>query len=105
MIGVFFFHVLPSKSNIPEYVWVIVGDIPPAYIDVDFCHSGREAIKGYVCELQEWVNRVMNDLAIDDSIMPVNIPPEKNWAMNLQRRLNIINNDILNLYEEERTDE
>jgi hypothetical protein len=74
---------------------VIVGDLPSAYMDVNYCHNATEAIKGYVLEMQEWVDRVLDGRPIDGSVIPVNVPPEKDWARKLQTRLDLIQEYIL----------
>lgn len=95
MFGLFYFQIKPSRPDIPGYHWVIVGDLPPAYLDVEFCPTASSAIEGYVCELQEWVDRVMTDRPLDESVIPVNVPPEKKWAEQLQSRLDLIRKNIL----------
>jgi hypothetical protein len=90
IIGVFYFHLAPSRAGAPSFVWVIVGDLPPAYLDVELCPSGQEAVQGYICEMQEWVDRVLAGRPIDDTVIPVNVPPEKEWAESLQGRLNLL---------------
>jgi len=95
ILGVFYFHFTPSSPGLPDIVWIIVGDIPPAYLSVDYGSSAEEVVAGYVSEMQEWIDRVMNDLPIDETVIPVNVPAEKCWAEKLQTRLNLIRIHIL----------
>jgi hypothetical protein len=95
IIGVFHFHFEPSEEDIPSYVWVIVGDLPPAYLDSEYCKNGTEAMEGYVAEMQKWVDRVMSGRELDDSVIPVNVPPTKEWAEELQIRLTYIKEHFL----------
>ena len=90
IIGVFYFHIEPSNKQVPDYIWVINGDIPPAYIDVGYCNTWELALDGYIAEMQEWVDRVIQGRPIDDSVIPVNVPPEKIWAERLQSRLDLL---------------
>ncbi len=67
IIGVFYFHFRPSRPGIPHFVWIIVGDLPPAYLAVETGSSAVQIVEGYVCEMQEWVDRVMSERPIDGS--------------------------------------
>lgn len=95
IIGVFYFHITPSQHGVPRYVWIIVGDLPPAYLDISYCTNPTEVIDGYVCEMQEWVDRVLRGEPIDDSVIPVNVPPERKWAELLKSRLELIRDYFL----------
>lgn len=90
IIGIFYFHILPGRPRTPRFVWVIVGDLPPAYMDGEFHRSGPDALDAYVSEMQEWVNRVRSGRELDDDVIDVNVPPEKEWADLLQTRLVMI---------------
>jgi hypothetical protein len=46
-VAVFLAEVQPLHGADPQ-VWVIVGDIPPAYMDTYYCLNGAEALAGYV---------------------------------------------------------
>ena len=95
IIGVFYFELVPAKPDVPDSVWVIVGDLPSAYLAVEFCSNGDEAMEGYVAEMQEWVDRVMDGRPLDDDVIPVNVPPTEEWAKELQWRLDFIKRDFL----------
>ena len=101
IMGVFYFEIVPAKPDVPDSVWVIVGDLPSAYLAVEFCSNGKEAMKGYVAEMQEWVDRVMDGRPLDDDVITVNVPPEKKWAKELQWRLDFIKRDFLGQSDEQ----
>jgi hypothetical protein len=93
-LAVFYFLIEPNKSDVPNSVWVITGDLPPAYIDVSDNPNGACAIHGYVIEMQEWVDAVLNGDSVD-GLIPVNVPPERKYAKMLQERLKFIRKNIL----------
>ncbi len=93
--AVFYMNIIPDKPTTPEYIWIVIGDLPSAYIYSGYCKDAYEVMKGYVFEMQKWVDRVMNDIPLDETIIPVNVPPEKYWAQKLHNRLEIIREDIL----------
>ena len=95
IIGVYLIHFQPNRDDIPEYVWVVIGDIPPAYLDVEYCPDWLAAVDGYIVEMQEWVDRVLNRLPIDHTVISVNVPPEEEWAESLGSRLKFIQKHII----------
>lgn len=100
IIAVFYFTIEPAHDDVPNHVWVIVGDLPPAYIDVESNPNGACAIDGYVLEMQRWVDQVLEGRSVAERI-PVNVPPTKEWAERLQGRLQIIREEVLAPHDEE----
>lgn len=94
ILSVFLFKILPSDEGIDDYVWVVVGDIPPAYIDIESSESVDEVLEGYVYIMSEWVKRVEKGRSVDDWF-PVSVPPEKKYADMLKSRLTFIKDNIL----------
>ncbi len=81
---------------------MIVGDIPPAYIDIQTCRTPAEAVDGYVSEFWEWVARVKAGQPLDETVIPVyyrdsdkEVPPTLEFAEMLERRLRFIEERIL----------
>lgn len=100
ILGVFFFVIEPDDKAIPTCFWVIVGDIPPAYIDVEDNPNGACAIDAYVLEMQKWIDHVKQHQPVTE-LIPVNVPPTEEYAEMLQSRIDVIKNDILANYKEE----
>src|SRR5579863_4006108 len=51
IIAVFLFRISPLQSDVDEWLWVVVGDVPPAYLVTDHCKTPSEAIEGYIAEM------------------------------------------------------
>lgn len=100
IVAVFLFSIEPADDSIPDCVWVIVGDLPPAYIDVQDNPNGACALDAYVTEMQNWVDNVMNNRSVAD-LIPVNAPPTKEYAEMLQSRIDVIRKEILSKLESE----
>jgi hypothetical protein len=75
-------------------LWVVVGDLPPAYFVTDEAPTPAEALEAY-CELmQDWVNRVLS--AGDTSeCFPVAAEPTKERAETLESRLEFIREKLI----------
>lgn len=92
--GVFFFEILPGSKKVDSKLWVIVGDLPPAYLVVDESPNARAALANYVDLMQVWVDAVRAGKPIDDCI-PVNAKPTKANANLLERRLRFMRTNFL----------
>ncbi len=80
-----------------EYVWVVVGDIPSAYLETDGIHDPFVALAEY-CELMiDWADEVLagGDLG---ECFPVRATASKDNARDLQSRIRTIR-DLFSLPE------
>lgn len=100
VIGTFLFVIRPTKPDIDTTLWVIVGDVPPAYLVVDEATSPALALKKYVELMSAWVNAVEQGDSVED-LIPVNVPPMKEYAAKLRTRLIFIQERILPEYSDD----
>jgi len=70
-------------------VWVVVGDLPPAYLAHEPGDSWQDALRGYAEEMGEWVSAVGAGASVDD-LIPVNVPATREYADMLASRLEFI---------------
>jgi len=48
IVGVYLFRIGPTDPGVDEWIWVIVGDLPPAYITTDEAPNPAAALDGYI---------------------------------------------------------
>ncbi len=94
ILGVFLFRIKPSREDVDEWVWVIVGDIPPIYITCEQSPNPVCAVDSYIGAMREWVEAVKNGEALD-KVVPVEVEPSIENALMLQNRLEILNKHIV----------
>lgn len=94
VLGVFQVDLVPSELGVDSTLWVVVGDLPPAYLVLDEAPTWREALQGYIGEMSLWVHAVRNGLPLDD-IIPVEAEPSLEHAEMLESRLAFIQTEIL----------
>ena len=83
----------PLTATAEPRVWVIAGDLPPAYI----VHEGdnwQDALRGYVYEMRRWVEAAERGAPVGD-LIPVNIDPSPENARMLLARLTFIEQELL----------
>ena len=104
--AVFYFEIEPAAGGDPR-VWMVVGDIPPAYIDYKTCPNGAAALDGYVAEMLAWADAVKNGRPTErlipvlrrGSLTPVEKTPS--FAEMLESRMNFIKRELLSQWPEE----
>jgi hypothetical protein len=87
--GVFFFRLIPSRPEVDRELWVIVGDIPPAYIVCDNARTWQEALDAYGVEMMKWVDAVREGQSVE-GLIPVNAPATAEYAEMLCTRIEMI---------------
>lgn len=94
VFGLFLVELDPGSADVDRYIWVAVGDIPPAYISTEYALSPGEALEGYLAEMCAWVKAVENGESVDD-LIPVNGAPTMDNAKALKSRLSFLESEIL----------
>jgi hypothetical protein len=94
VFAIFFAHIRPSRAKVDEYLWVIVGDIPSAYLVTDDCQTPKEALEGYIGEMRKWVALAAKGQSTKD-VIPVNLPSTPEWAETLRSRLDTLELQII----------
>lgn len=103
VVAVFLFRVSLTEIAIAkgwsdEWAWVVVGDLPPAYLVSEVLPNPACALQAYVVLLGRWVSAASKGQPVDD-LIPVNVPATPEWAAKLGRRLEFLKNHILSEYE------
>jgi len=95
IVYIFLFGIVSTREDVDPWVWVIVGDVPPAYITCEDAKNPYEALDAYVGAMEEWVQAARSGSAITD-LIPVNLPATPDNADILAQRLEFIDERILN---------
>jgi hypothetical protein len=94
VIGIFLVELKPTDFDIDPFTWVIVGDLPPAYISPVYAASPRDALDGYIAEMAAWVEAAEKEEPVGD-LIPVNAAPTRQNAEGLKDRLEFLRREIL----------
>jgi hypothetical protein len=94
-IGVFRCSLIPRHPDADVMVWVVVGDVPSAYLVHEPGDSWQDALDGYVTEMQRWIDAVRGGQRPGDDIIPVDAPPTSENAELLASRLEFIRTKLL----------
>lgn len=99
ILSIFLFKITPNRLDIDKWVWVIVGDLPSAYITCENAKNPWEALDSYIGAMEEWIKAARNGKSVSD-LIPVNVPATVENAEMLARRINFLDTRILPLIKE-----
>jgi len=94
VVAVFFFRIEPSRAGIDEWLWVVIGDVPPAYLVIDDCKTPSQALEGYIDEMSKWVKLAKQGRS-SKKVIPVNVPATPENADALEGRLKVLREVIV----------
>lgn len=94
IVAVFLFEIDPATPNIDKLLWVVVGDLPPAYMVIDDLPTPLDALRTYVDLMEEWIAAVRDGKSTEECI-PVNRAPTRESADALEARLNFLKQEFL----------
>lgn len=100
IIAIFLFNIKPSRTDVDEWIWVVVGDLPPAYLTTEECPNPASALDGYIGAMLEWVDAAQQNKSVAE-LIPVNVPATKKNAEMLKVRLDFLDEKILSEYQED----
>jgi hypothetical protein len=96
VLGVFRCSLLPSHPDADVMVWVVVGDLPSAYLVHEPGDSWQDALRSYVEEMEMWVEAVRAGGALDE-VIPVSAPATPEYADMLASRLGFIRDRLVDV--------
>jgi len=101
IIAIFLFNISTKRVDVDHWVWIIVGDIPPAYLPLEDCKSPKQVFEMYIEGMGKWAKlaREGRTGTATEGIPPVNIPATPEWANRIESRLRMLNEIALPYFE------
>jgi hypothetical protein len=92
--AVFLFEIEPATPNVDKILWVVVGDLPPAYMVTDELPTPLDALRTYIDLMEEWIAAVREGRPTEEHI-PVNTAATQENADALETRLSFLKRNFL----------
>jgi len=92
VVAVFLFKI-DSTTSIDDFLWVVCGDLPTAYLVTDRAHDPLSAIAVYCDLMDEWIDGVRRGDA--SHAYPVAAEPTRENADALATRVDFLRSQIL----------
>lgn len=99
VVEVFLFRIdrqEAGEKTVDEWLWVIVGDLPFAYLVTDVARSPKEALHTYCDLMRGWVAAVLSKGDLSD-VYPVAVEPTIENASLLSSRIDFLEEEIIPL--------
>ncbi len=96
-LGVFLFEIQPANEAIDSMIWVIVGDLPTAYLDSS-ATTEIEALIIYTDLMEDWARKVLEGESTADGY-PVEIEPNEENARALLDKITFIRQEVIPTFE------
>lgn len=86
VLAVFFVEFPRKIKGTDDKLWIVVGDLPSAYLVVEPDDSGADALERYCGLMEDWIAAV-RDGADLNNVYPVTAEPTRENADSLERRV------------------
>lgn len=73
VVAVFLLRIEPASPEVDDQLWVVVGDLPTAYLVTDQAPDGEAALRLYIGEMRRWIDAIRNQLDLEN-VIPVETP-------------------------------
>jgi hypothetical protein len=97
IVAVFLFRIIPRSEGVDEWLWVVVGDLPPAYLVTDDNPTPVSALEAYIEEMNAWVVAVNDGRSVGQQI-PLDVSPTRENSEQLKRRLTFLTTKVIPNY-------
>ena len=96
ILAIFLVNISPARPDVNEWVWIIVGDIPPAHLPLEDCESAMEAFETYIDGMKRWavLAREGRVGTPEESVPPMDVPATPEWAEKLEIKLRVLTDAV-----------
>jgi hypothetical protein len=94
IVALFLFRIEPSRNGVDEWLWVVTGDLPPAYLVIDVSRTPSQALENYIQEMSKWVELAKQGRS-SKKVIPVNVTSTPENAVTLEGRLKVLREVIM----------
>ena len=88
VVAAFLFQIEPEIGSMDEWLWVVCGDAPTAYMVTDCISKPSQALGAYVSLMEDWVSSIRD--GPDGEAFPVELEPTIENAELVEKRLTVL---------------
>jgi hypothetical protein len=92
---IFLFRIENIASRENDHLWIIVGDIPPMYLDVFGPKTTKQVLEDYIRLAEDWIEHVKLGNSVDNCY-PFIAKPTLEMATMLEKRTSFMKNTLIN---------
>jgi len=95
IVALFLFRLSIRKVREPEWVWVIVGDIPSAYLEAEGFPTAHAALKKYLEGVEDWIDTPADLRDTRDDLPPLYVPQGPEYIEMMRTRISTLRESFL----------
>jgi hypothetical protein len=101
VFAIFLFNITSSGPEIDSWIWIVVGDVPPAYLPLEDCQTPKEAFATYIDGMTRWTRlaRRGESGTTENDIPPIDMPATPHSAETLKNKLQLLNELVKHQFE------
>ena len=99
IVAVFLFHIEAAGAEVDEWLWVVFGDVPPAYLVTDIAKSPSQALEAYAAEVSKWTALARVGKSSKE-VIPVYVPPTPENAADVEQRIKLLREIVIPAFRE-----
>ena len=94
VVALFLFRLSIQEIAAPEWVWIIVGDLPPVYLGFEGFPTPYAALLLYIEGVEEWLAASPEERASGD-LIPIEVRPQAEFLEMLRGRVEALRSAVL----------
>jgi hypothetical protein len=94
VVAAFLFRIEAAQPIIDRWLWVIVGDLPSAYLLTHTSKTPSQALEAYIEEMSKWV-ALAKEGKFSDKVISVDAPSTPENAEDLEERLVVLAKNVV----------
>jgi len=94
VLCIFLYQIENNQSPEDNFIWIIVGDFPPAYLDSEGVKNTREVVEAYIYLVKDWIGHAENGQSMEQCYPLLTSWTEEHIKM-LKARVELLEKSIL----------
>jgi hypothetical protein len=99
IVAIFLFNIYSTRTDVDEWLWVVFGDVPPAYLVVDSSRTPSQALERYLEEISAWVKLAKKGRS-SKYVIPAYVQATPENAADVEQRMQFLQDIILPAFRE-----
>jgi hypothetical protein len=95
IVALFIFRVSIRDTREPEWIWVIVGDLPSAYLETKGFPSAQAALERYIEGVEDWIDTPERERRTRTDLPPISMPSGDEHIQMLKSRMDTLRASFL----------
>ncbi len=94
VLCIFLYEIDNLQSPQDNLIWIIVGDMPPMYLDTYNILTTKEVIDAYIQLVSDWIQHIEEGKSLDECF-PIQSSSSPQTLLSLKKRIELLRNKIL----------